>query len=98
MMQFIVLGVMAAVGALVWTTVVSTPSNFGAISEQNAEIRTTVIEMRNSLNALTLKLDAGQKETANQNARLSTVETQITTGKESLDDVTQRVKDLERKQ
>lgn len=94
--NYLVLGVLTAVGALVWNTVVTAPSNFGQLSQQNAEIRTTMIEMKTSLTSLTTKFDDSQKVTSDQSARLSTLESQTANNREELEKLNARLSEAER--
>jgi ABC-type transporter Mla subunit MlaD len=87
----LVLGVLAAVGALVWNTVVAAPANFGHLSQQNAEIRTTMVEMKNIVSDLSRKLDEQQKESSGHGARLSALENQAVTNKNNIEQLVKRL-------
>lgn len=95
--NYLVLGVLAAVGALVWNTVVTAPSNFGQLSQQNAEIRTTVLEMKSSLTSLNAKLEENQRQSADQSAAISALQNQAQTNKNNIENLAERVNDMERR-
>lgn len=94
--NILVMGVLAAVGTLIWTTVVDSPENFGVLQQQTAEIRTTVLEMRGIVADLSQKIDQNQRQTADQQARLTGLESTMTTSREVVSQLQDRVTELER--
>lgn len=68
------LGIIAVVGMFVWNSAVSAPKDFGIISQQTAEIRTTVLEMKGTLTDITTRLDNNTRATADQQAKLTGLE------------------------
>lgn len=92
----LVLGVIAACGALVWNTVTGTPKEFGVISQQTAEIRTTVLEMKTTLNDLTTRLDNNTRATADQQAKITGLESTVNSQGERLERLEAEVRDRSR--
>lgn len=101
LLKVMILGVIAAVAALVWSSVTTLPlqnaDTFSTIQQQNAEIKTTVLEMKNQLSDLSTKLDATQKQSADQQAKIARVETLTSQNKDSINQLNDRVGQLERK-
>jgi capsule polysaccharide export protein KpsE/RkpR len=70
---------------------------FSLIQQQNAEIKTTVLEMKTSLGALTTKLDQNQRQTADQQARITGLETNAQANRDNIVQLSDRVSQLEHK-
>lgn len=79
------MGVLAAAGALVWSTVTTSPENFGLLQQQTAEIRTTVLEMKTTLGDINSRLDNNTRATADQQAKISGLESQVKSNGDRLD-------------
>ena len=75
--HILVMGAAAAAGALVWNTVVAAPKDFGVISQQTAEIRTTVLEMKGTLTDINARLDKTTQATTDQQAKITGLEMAI---------------------
>lgn len=92
----LLLAVIMAAGALVWSTVTKMPEGFSVIQQQTTEIRTTVIEIGKSVTDLSQKIDQNQKATADQQARLTGIETTVVSQREVMSQLNDRLTDLER--
>jgi hypothetical protein len=84
-MNVLVLGVIGAVGALVWNTTLKTPESFSLLQQQTAEIRTTVLEMKTTLGDINSRLDNNTRATADQQAKLTGLEQAVKSNSERLD-------------
>lgn len=83
--NILVMGAVAAAGALVWNTVTSkTPETFSVIQQQTAEIRTTVIEMRSSLTEIKGQLDNNTRTTSEQQAKITGLESTVKSNSDRL--------------
>jgi peptidoglycan hydrolase CwlO-like protein len=100
-LNILVMGVMAAAGALVWSTVTEEPlknaDSFAAIQQQTTEIKTTVLEMKSLVNGLAEKLDQNQRQTGDLQAKVSGIEASVNTNRESIKRLEDRVGALEQK-
>lgn len=83
--NILVMGVLAAVGALIWNTTVRTPENFSLLQQQTAEIRTTVLEMKTTLGDINSRLDSNTRATADQQAKLTGLEQAVKSNSDRLD-------------
>ena len=90
-LNVLVMGVLAAAGALVWNTVTGTPESFGLIQQQTAEIRTTVLEMRSTLTDLTERLQENTRDTGQIQTKVSALESQVEANKGRIDRLEQEV-------
>lgn len=78
-LNILVMGIVAAAGALVWTTVTNAPENLGLLQQQTAEIRTTVLEMRGTLTGINERLENNTRQTSEQQAKITGLEAQVVT-------------------
>ena len=75
----------AAVGALVWNTVIATPKDFGVLQSQTAEIRTTVLEMKTTLGDMNTRLENNSRATSEQQAKITGLESTVKSNNDRLD-------------
>ena len=87
------MGVLVAVGALIWNTVITAPANFGELTRQNAEIRTTVLEMKSVVASMSTKLEDSQRASSDLSARVSTLENQANTNANNIERLQEQVAD-----
>ena len=88
-----VMGVLAAVGALIWNTTLKQPENFSVLQQQTAEIRTTVLEMKTTLGDIQTRLDNNTRATADQQAKLSGLESSVKSNSDRLDRLERSLQD-----
>lgn len=96
-LNIMVMGVVAAAGALVWTTVTDTPGNMGVLQSQTAEIRTTVLELKTTLGGINSRLDNNTRATADQQARLTGIESTVKSNSDRIDRVEQEIRGYDRR-
>jgi len=77
-MQIVVMAAMGACGALVWNNATSQPTVL-------TEIRTTVLEMKTTLGDIQTRLDNNTRATADQQAKISGLESQVKSNSDRLD-------------
>lgn len=95
-LSILVMGIVAAAGALVWNTTTTAPESFSVVQQQTTEIRTTVLEMRGIVTDLSKKIDETSSKTSDQQARLTGLESTVTTNREAITQLNERVTELER--
>lgn len=91
-LNILVMGVVAAAGALVWTTVTSAPQNLGLLQQQTAEIRTTVLEMKTTLGDINSRLDNNTRATADQQAKITGIESTVKSNTDRIDRLEQELR------
>jgi hypothetical protein len=89
----LVMGVICAVGALIWTTTIKTPENFSVLQQQTAEIRTTVLEMKTTLGDINSRLDSNTRATSEQQAKISGLESSVKSNTDRLDRLERGIQD-----
>jgi peptidoglycan hydrolase CwlO-like protein len=94
--QIMVMGVVAAAGALVWNTVTSQPENLSLLQQQTAEIRTTVLEMKTTLGDINSRLDNNTRATADQQAKITGLESTVKSNTDRIDRLERSLQDRER--
>lgn len=80
----LVMGVLAAVGALLWSNATEKPLEnaqaFATIQQQTAEVRTVVLEMRGTLTGMNARLEDNTKNTSNLQSRVAALEARVEGG------------------
>lgn len=89
----LVLGILGAVGALIWNTTLKTPETFGVLQQQTAEIRTTVLEMKTTLGDINSRLDNNTRATADQQAKITGLESTVKSNTDRLDRLERSMQD-----
>jgi hypothetical protein len=86
--HILVMGIVAAVGALIWSNATTQPARnaeiFGSIQQQTAEIRTTVLEMRGTLTGINERLENNTRQTADQQAKIAALESKAATNSDRI--------------
>lgn len=89
LLNVLVMGILAAVGALLWTNATDRPlqtaENFAVLQQQTAEIRTTVLEMRSIVTGINERLENQSKTTSDLQSKVSALETQVQANSSRLD-------------
>ena len=80
-LNVLVMGILGAVGVLLWNNATSQPvenaQTFAVIQQQTAETRTTVLEMRSMLNGINERLESNTKNTADLQSAVAAMKTQV---------------------